>query len=71
MNYKVSIVIPAYNAENYIKRAIDSCLCQTYENIEIIVVNDGSPDNTLNILEQYAELDNRIKIINNITNNAM
>lgn len=53
---KVSIVIPAYKASNYLAQAIDSALAQTYENIEIIVVNDGSPDEgaTRAVAEQYA-----------------
>ena len=54
----VSVVIPVYNGERFISQAIDSVLCQTYKNIEIIVVDDGSTDNTLQILETYKHLDN-------------
>lgn len=57
-NPLVSIVIPVYNGENYLKEAIDSALAQTYENIEIIVVNDGSVDNTESIAKSYG---NKIK----------
>lgn len=46
MNNKVSIIIPVYNGENYIRESINSALNQTYKNIEIVVVNDGSKDNT-------------------------
>jgi len=53
-NPLVSVCIPAYNAEKYIAKAIDSILTQTYENIEIIVCNDGSTDRTAAILESYA-----------------
>jgi len=53
----VSIVIPVHNGEEYIKEAIDSCLNQTYENIEIIVVDDKSTDNTLKILQEYRDID--------------
>lgn len=52
---KVSIVIPVYNGENYMKEAIDSALNQTYDNIEVIVVNDGSTDNTEEIALSYGE----------------
>ena len=56
----VSIVIPVHNGAEYIKEAIDSCLNQTYENIETIVVDDKSTDNTLQILKEYGE---RITVI--------
>jgi glycosyltransferase involved in cell wall biosynthesis len=63
---KISIVTTAYNIENYIKECIDSLLAQTYENIEIIIVNDCSTDATREIISQYN--DNRIKIIDHINN---
>lgn len=59
MNNLISIIIPAYNAEKYIKETIDSALEQTHKNIEIIIVNDGSTDNTENIIKSYT--DDRIK----------
>ena len=54
-NPLVSIVIPVHNGEKYIKEAIESCVNQTYRNIEIIVVDDKSEDNTLKILKEYGE----------------
>jgi glycosyltransferase involved in cell wall biosynthesis len=60
MSLFVSIIIPAYNAEKYIAEAIDSILSQDYQNKEVIVVNDGSTDTTLKILEQYGD---KIKVI--------
>lgn len=54
-NSLVSIVIPVHNGEIYIREALESCLKQTYQNIEIIVVDDKSEDNTLNILKEYGE----------------
>lgn len=56
----VSIVIPVHNGEKYIKESVDSCINQTYKDTEVIVVDDESTDNTLNILKEY---ENKIKII--------
>lgn len=60
----ISIVIPAYNAERYLNSCLNSVVNQSYKNLEIICVNDGSTDNTQLILEQYSKKDCRIKIIN-------
>ena len=54
-NPKVSIIIPVYNGANYVEKAIDSALKQTYKNIEIIVVNDGSKDNTEEVVKKYGK----------------
>ena len=59
----VSVIIPAYNIEDYIGRCLDSVLSQTYKNFEIIVVDDGSRDHTGEILDNYAKKDRRIKVI--------
>lgn len=59
---KVSIIIPAYNAEKSIKRCIESVLQQKYSNVEIIVINDGSTDNTLNILEELQLKNNNLYV---------
>lgn len=58
---KVSIIIPAYNVEQYITRGIESAIYQTESDIEIIIVDDGSTDGTWNIIQRYAALDGRIK----------
>ena len=57
-----SVIMPCYNSEAYISKAVDSILNQTYHEWELVAVNDGSTDNTLNILNQYAEKDKRIKV---------
>ena len=54
-NIKVSIIIPVYNGEKYIAQSIESALNQTYKNIEVIVVNDGSSDNTEKIVLEYGD----------------
>lgn len=61
---KVSIIIPVYNMEKYLRQSLDSVINQTLQDLEIICINDGSCDSSLEILKEYAEKDNRIKIIN-------
>ena len=63
MNDMISIVIPAYNIQDYLGATLDSILAQTYKNLEIIVVNDGSRDNTAAVIDSYAARDSRIKAI--------
>ena len=60
----ISVIIPIYNVENYIEECILSVLNQTLKDIEIICVNDGTPDNSMKIVERYAEKDKRIVIVN-------
>ena len=62
-NIKVSAIIPVYNVEPYLRKCLDSVCNQTLKDIEIICVNDCSPDNSLEILKKYSKKDNRIKII--------
>ena len=59
----ISIIIPVYNSEKYINRALDSVFSQNYKNIEVIIVNDGSTDETLNIIKQNKYF-NKLKIFN-------
>lgn len=61
--YLISVVVPVYNAEKFLKRSIESVVNQGYENIELILVNDGSVDNSEAICNQYALADKRIKVI--------
>ena len=61
---KISIIVPVYNASEYIGICIDSILNQTYQNFELLLINDGSTDNSLKILEDYAKRDKRIRVIN-------
>ena len=62
-NPLVSIIIPVYNVEKYIEKCIDSIINQTYKNLEIILVDDGSPDGCPEICDKYALQDSRIKAI--------
>ncbi len=63
---KISVLMPVYNCEKFLKKAMDSILSQTFDNFEYIIINDGSTDNSLNIIKSYE--DKRIKIINNSKN---
>ncbi len=63
MEPKISVIIPVYNVEKYLRECLDSVINQTLKDIEIICVNDGSTDNSLEILKEYEKQDSRIKII--------
>jgi glycosyltransferase involved in cell wall biosynthesis len=62
-NIKISVIIPVYNKEKYIEDCLDSVIKQSLKNIEIILVDDGSTDNSLEILKKYEKKDNRIKVL--------
>lgn len=70
MAIRVSVIIPVYNAEYTIRQCLDSVLKQTYRNIEVICVNDGSTDHSLSILNDYAAKDTRIHVINQKNSHA-
>lgn len=63
VNYKISVVVPVYNVEDYVKECIESIINQTYSNLEIILVDDGSTDMSGKICDKYAEKDSHIKVI--------
>lgn len=65
---KVSIIIASYNYEDYIKEAIESVLAQTYTNWELVIIDDGSSDNSLSVIKDYAEKDSRIKVFTHENN---
>lgn len=62
-NEKISVIVPVYKVEPYLRKCLDSIVNQTYRNLEIILVDDGSPDNCGMICDEYAERDNRIRVI--------
>lgn len=68
---KVSIVLPTYNGESYIEQAIQSILVQTYENWELIIVDDCSTDKTYEIISRYVQKDQRIQVIRNVKNQKL
>lgn len=63
MDKLISIIVPVYNVENYLKRCVDSLINQTYKNLQIILVDDGSKDNCPFICDEYAKTDSRITVI--------
>lgn len=67
MSDLISVIVLVYNLENYIVRTLDSILSQTYKNIEVIVVDDGSPDRCPQMCDDYAEKDSRIKVVHKKT----
>ena len=60
---KISVIIPVYNTEKYLKECVESVLAQTYHNLEILLINDGATDSSPQICESYATQDARIKLI--------
>lgn len=62
---KISVIVPLYNAEKYLRDCIESILSQTFTDFECMLIDDGSKDNSLNICFEYAAKDNRIKVIQN------
>lgn len=63
MDALISVIVPVYNVEKYLPKCLDSIVNQTYRNLEIILVDDGSPDNCGTICDEYAKRDNRIRVI--------
>lgn len=63
MNKKISVIVPVYNVEEYIERCVDSIINQTYKNLEIILIDDGSTDKSGNICDAYLAKDSRIKVV--------
>lgn len=62
-NPKISVIVPVYNVEEYLERCVDSVLAQTFSDMEIILVDDGSPDDCGKICDNYAEKDSRVRVI--------
>ena len=63
-NLLISVIVPVYNSEQFLSDCLESCLLQTYKNIEVIIVNDGSTDNSGDIIAKYIKQDNRFRVIN-------
>ena len=59
---KISVIVPVWNAHDYLGRCVESIIDQTYKNLEILLVDDGSSDDSLAICNRYAEKDTRIKV---------
>ena len=70
-NPLVSVVMPVYNGEKYLSEAVESILNQSFSNFELIIINDGSTDNTVGIIDKYRKQDRRIKLISHSENNGI
>ena len=68
--YKISVIVPCYNTEKYLQKCVDSILDQSYTNIELILVDDGSKDNTADICDSYALKDRRVRVIHKVNGGA-
>ena len=62
MNKKISVIVPVYNAEKYISRCVDSILSQNSVDFELLLVDDGSSDDSLKICKRYEKMDNRVRV---------
>ena len=60
---KITVIMPVYNVQDYLREAIESVINQTYQNLEILIIDDGSKDISGKICDEYAKKDNRIKVI--------
>jgi len=63
VNELISVIVPIYNAEKYLEQCVNSILSQTYRELEVLLIDDGSTDNSSNICDKFVELDNRVKVI--------
>ena len=66
MEVKISVIIPVYNVERYLAQCVDSVISQSYKNLEIILVDDGSSDNSPQICDDFAKQDSRIKVVHKV-----
>ena len=71
MNPKISVIIPVYNTEQYLAECLDSVINQSLKEIEVIIINDKSPDNSISIIKDYAKRDNRILVIDKSINEGV
>ena len=68
---KISVIIPVYNVEEYLEACLDSVICQTFTDIEVICVDDKSTDTSLDIINKYSQRDKRVKCIQNKQNHGL
>ena len=61
---KISVIVPVYKAEAYLHRCVDSLLAQTFQDFEVLLVDDGSPDRSGEICDEYARQDSRVRVFN-------